>query len=88
MSQQHTLSTSQGILCQGRPGPFWAPGLQPYFCSALQVLFARDASADRASIAHQPPSDTLSASQLSYSRSRVPVYLRVLPVPERVPCEP
>ncbi len=29
-----------------------------------------------------------SATQLSYSRSRVPVCLRVLPVPERVPCQP
>ncbi len=29
-----------------------------------------------------------SATQLSYSRSRAPVCLRVLPVPERVPCQP
>ncbi len=52
------ISTLQGTLFQGRPGPFWAPHLHPYFCSALQVLFARDASADRAPITYQPSSDT------------------------------
>ena len=48
----------QGTFFQGRPGPFWAPHLHPYFCSALQVLFACDASADRAPIKYRVSSDT------------------------------
>ncbi len=52
------ISTLQDTLFQRRPGPFWAPRLHPYFCSALQVSFARDASADRAPIIYQSSSDT------------------------------
>ncbi len=46
------ISTLQGTLFQGRPGPFWSPHLHPYLCSALQVLFARDTSAGQAPIAY------------------------------------
>ena len=56
------ISTPQGVLCQGRPGPFWAPHLHPYFCSALQVSFARDASADQAPTTYQLPSDASSSN--------------------------
>ena len=51
------ISMQCGTLFQGRPGPFWASYLHPYFCSALQLLFARDTSADRAPT-YQPSSDT------------------------------
>ena len=75
-------------MCPGRPGPFWAPRLQPYFCSVLQDNFARDASAERAPPTSNANSHRSSATQLSCSRSRVPVCLHVLLVPERVPWEP
>ena len=54
------IFTLQGTLFQGRPGPFWAPHLHPYLCRALQVLFARDASAYPAPT-YQPSSDTTSS---------------------------
>ena len=80
MSWQHIISTLQGILYQGRPEWPWGPHLQPYFCSALQALFARDASADWAPIAHQPPSNTL----LSQTAQLQPVLSAC--VPERPAC--
>ena len=82
------ISTLQDTLSQGAQGHSGRPHLHPYFCSALQVLFARDASTDRAPIIYQLRQTHPSATQRRYSRSRAPVCLHVLPVPERVPCQP
>ena len=62
MSWQNAFPPPRAFLCQGRPGPLWAPHLHPYFCSALQVSFARDASADRAPTTYQLPSHASSSN--------------------------
>ena len=82
------FAPSRTLCFKGAQGHSGRPTLHPYICSALQVSFARDASAEWAPVTHQSSSETSFSTQLSYSRSRVPVCLRVLPVPERVPCQP
>ena len=88
MSWQNAFPLPRAFCVRGAQGHFGRPVCTP--TSAVRCRFRLLATLLLIGLPqhtnfHQthPP-----ATQLSYSRSRVPVCLRVLPVPERVPCEP
>ncbi len=88
MSWQHASPPSRALCFKGAQGHSGRPICTP--TSAVRCRFRLLATLLLIGLLS---STTLhqthpSATQLSYSRSRAPVFLRVLPVPERVPCQP